>query len=150
VSALVKRLARGQLLRRQLLRRQLLRGQFSKPVLERSAGQDSVAEVSAHMVQTGRSTAAATIAPGVERAPSSVPAAGSPLAVRVLQAAVAGAALLLAARDQPNIGEYCSPRRRRGVSCYHPRQRRPRRRASDLIASLARSLSGTIGFPNPI
>jgi hypothetical protein len=80
--------------------------QFSKPVLDQTAGQDSVAELLADTVRTGAATAVATIAAGVKRAPSSVPAAaGSPLAVRVPQAAVAEAVLLTAARDQPNIGD---------------------------------------------
>jgi hypothetical protein len=93
--------------------------QFSKPVLDRPVGQDSVAELLAHTVRTGRSTAVATIAAG---------AAGSPLAAPVPPAAAAGVALLPAARDQPNIGACCSPRRRSGGFCYRPRPRRPRRR----------------------
>ena len=54
---------------------------FSKPALDRPAGQDSVGKLYAHRVRTGRSTAAAIIAAGVERAPSPVLATGSPPAV---------------------------------------------------------------------
>ena len=49
------------------------RARFSKPVLGRRAGQDSVAELLARRDRTGRSAAAATIAAGVERAPSPAP-----------------------------------------------------------------------------